>query len=87
MKQEETPSNDALLARLEKRRGGWLLTLAVPAETALIALEMLQDLCSGLQEPGDDARVAAAAGCLVGLFDDLRVRSVLDAVTTAPAAA
>lgn len=64
-----------------------MLAIAVPAETAILALEMIGDLIESLRPHGDDTEVAAAAGLLVGLLDDLRVRSVLDAVTAARSAA
>lgn len=74
-------------AYLERCNGGWLLALTVPAETAILALEMIDELLGGLQTNGDDTEVAAAAGSLVGLLDDLQVRSTLDALTAARTAA
>ena len=68
---------------LERRGDGWVVALALPAEMAFIALEMLDDLVQGLSAPGDDPRVAETAGALVGLLDDLRIRSCLSAVTAA----
>lgn len=72
---------------LERRGDGWVVALALPAETAFIALEMLDEMVQGLSAPGDDPRVAETAGALVGLLDDLKVKSTLSAVTAALAAA
>lgn len=74
-------------AHLERCSGGWLLAIAVPAETAILALEMIDELISSLRPQGSDTEVAAAAGSLVGLLDELRVRSTLDALTAARTAA
>lgn len=63
-------THEVTTACLERAGSGWLLTLAVPAEVAVIALEMLDELLAGLSNTGDDSQVAAAAGALAGLFED-----------------
>jgi len=74
-------------AYLERLNGGWLLSIAIPAETAILALEMIDELLAGLRTPGDDTAVAAATGSLVGLLEELRIRSTLDALKAARTAA
>lgn len=74
-------------AYLERCNGGWMLALAVPAETAILALEMFDELMKSLRPQGTDSEVAAAAGSLVGLLEDLEVRSTLDALKAAGTAA
>lgn len=74
-------------AYLERCNGGWMLALAVPAETAILALEMFDELMKNLRPQGTDSEVAAAAGSLVGLLEDLEVRSTLDAMKAARTAA
>lgn len=72
---------------LERVGSGWLLTLAVPAEMAVIALEMLGELLVGLSNTGDDSQVAAAAGALAGLFEDAILQCSPGATDSEPAAA
>ena len=74
-------------AYLERCNGGWLLAVTVPAETAILALEMIDELMGKLRPHGTDSEVDAAVGSLVGLLDDLQVRSTLDALKAARTAA
>jgi len=74
-------------AYLERAGSGWLFTLVVPAEVAVIALEMLDELLAGLSNTGDDSQVAAAAGALAGLFEDAILQCRPAATAAEPVAA
>ena len=54
-------------AYLERCNGGWMLALAVPAETAILALEMFDELMKNLRPQGTDSEVAAAIAAACAL--------------------
>lgn len=87
MKGKDKVTQEVTTAFLEHADSGWLLTLAVPAEVAVIALEMLGELVAGLSNAGDDSQVAAAAGALVGLFEDAILQCMPGATAAEPVAA
>jgi len=80
-------TQEVTTASLERADSAWHLTLAVPAELAVIALEMLGELLAGLSNTGDDPQVAAAAGALVGLFEDAILQCIPGATAAEPLAA